>query len=351
MQLKPEQLASHLSNQALLPVYLICGDEPLLVQEAADSIRVTARQQGFGERELFHTEPNFDWNTLLNEANSLSLFTARRLLEVRMPSGKPGDRGGKALLEYSEALNPDTLLLVICPKLDASAKRSKWVKALEQAGAMVQIRPVSPKQLPRWLGQRLQARGIKANAQAVEVLADRVEGNLLAAVQEIEKLALLAPDGAVDGDTMSTVVADSARFNLFDLVDRALSGDVNSACRTLHGLLQEGAEPIVILWSLSKEIRVLLRAAEAVAEGNRPEAALSRLGVWEKRLPLFRTALRNLKPPALRYMLRLASGIDKAIKGARQADVTADLTTLVMMLSGNNPVTKDSLVLSLEQQP
>lgn len=347
MQLKAEQLSNHLSKSDLLPVYLLCGDEPLLVQEAADAIRASAKQQGFSERELLHAETGFDWNTLLTEANSLSLFADRKLIELRIPTGKPGDKGAKALQEYSENLNQDTLLLVICPKLDASAKRSKWAKALEQAGALIQIWPVSPAQLPRWLGQRLQARGIKANRQAVEILADRVEGNLLAAVQEIEKLILLAPDGMVDGDTMSSVVADSARYSVFDLVDRALAGDATSACRTLRGLLEEGAEPIVILWSLTKEIRVLLKAAEQIAAGNNPNAVLTRLGVWEKRQPLFRTALRNLKPAALRYILRLAGGTDKAIKGARQSDVESDLTTLVLMLCGINPLQKHNLVLSL----
>ncbi len=347
MQLKAEQLQSHLSG-TLSPVYLISGDEPLLVQEAADAVRSAAREQGFSERELMHAEAGFDWNTLLTEANSLSLFAERKLIEVRLPTGKPGDKGARALQEYVDNLNPDTLLLLVSPKLDASAKRSKWVKALDAAGAMVQIWPVTPAQLPRWLERRLRARGIKANRQAIEILADRVEGNLLAAVQEIEKLALLAPDGSVDGATMSTVVADSARFNVFDLVDRALAGDATGACRTLRGLLEEGTEPIVILWSLTKEARILLKAANRVAAGNRADSVLPKLGVWEKRQPLFKTALRNLNPATLRYILRLAAGVDKAIKGVRKGDVDSELTTLVLMLSGNNPLQKNSLVLGLE---
>ena len=241
MRLKAEQLDNHLSRDALASVYLISGDESLLVQEASDQIRASAVEQGFADRELFHTDSNFDWNQVLTEANSLSLFSAKKILEIRLTNGKPGDKGSRLIQEYLDNPNPDTLLLMIAPKLDASSVRSKWVKLIESTGIFIQIWPVTPAQLPRWIGNRLKLAGIRANSQAIEILADRVEGNLLAAVQEIEKLKLLVPDGDVDAKTMSTVVADSARYDVFSLVDKALAGDAQSASRTLRGLRHAGS--------------------------------------------------------------------------------------------------------------
>ena len=214
MKIKPEQLQSHLQKQ-LLPVYIISGDEPLLAQEATDSVRTAARAAGYTERELFYVEGNYDWNQLLNEANSLSLFADKKILEIRITNGKPGDKGSKALCEMCANLNPDNMLLILLPKLERATQNSKWIKTLESIGAHIQVWPVSGAQLPRWIQQRLQQADIQANAEAVQILADRVEGNLLAAVQEIEKLKLLALDGRVDASRMSSVVADSARYNLF----------------------------------------------------------------------------------------------------------------------------------------
>ncbi len=347
MHLKAEQLGKHLSAEGLAPVYLVSGDEPLLTQEAADLIRSHCQQQGYTERELFHAEAGFDWNQILTEANSLSLFASKRLLEIRIPNGKPGDRGSKVLNEYLAQPNPDTLLLIITPKLDASAKRSKWVKQIESAGVLLQIWPVSAAQLPRWIERRLAAAGLHASRQAIAILADRVEGNLLAAVQEIEKLKLLAPAGEVDGSTMSSVVADSARYNIFTLVDKALQGDPQSACRTLRGLRDEGTETTVILWSLAREVRTLLQVAEAHRLGQSIDKALASNGVWDKRKPLFNAAIRRLNPATLKQMLRLAGAIDRAIKGVRSADPWDDLTTLVLMLSGNNSFSRDNLRLTL----
>lgn len=334
MRLKAEQLSSHLSQGPLAPVYLISGDEPLLVQEVTDQIRSTAKTQGFTERELLHAEAGFDWNTVLIEANSLSLFSEKKVLEIRIPNGKPGDKGSKALQEYTANPNSDTLVLIITPKLDSSSTRSKWVKAVESIGAFIQLWPITANQLPQWIHQRLQQAGIKANKQAISILAERVEGNLLAAVQEIEKLKLLAPEGEVDIDTMSTIVADSARFSVFSLVDKALEGEAQSACRTLRGLRDEGTEATVILWALTRELRILLKASDAQAAGDHLDWALKNLGVWEKRKPLAKSALRRLPPAQLRQMLKLAGGIDRAIKGMRTACPWDDITTLVLMFCG-----------------
>ncbi len=349
MRLKTEQLATHLSQGPLAPVYLISGDEPLLAQEATDAIRAAARSQGYTERELLHAETGFDWNVVLTEANSLSLFSDKKILEIRIPTGKPGDKGSKTLQEYVSNPSSDTLMLIITPKLESATTRSKWVKAIDSQGVFIQLWPVAPNQLPQWINQRLQQAGIHASRQAVSILADRVEGNLLAAVQEIEKLKLLIPDGEVDGDTMSTIVADSARFNVFSLVDKAMEGEAQSACRTLRGLRDEGTEATVILWALTRELRILIKASDATANGDHLDWALKNLGVWEKRKPLVKNAIRRLPLGQLKQMLRLAGGIDRAIKGMRKASPWDDLTTLILMFCGSQTLRPLNLRLALQE--
>lgn len=349
MRLKAEQLHVHLSQGPLAPAYLISGDEPLLLQEAADAIRIAAKAQGYTERELLNIEAGFDWNTVLTEANSLSLFSEKKILEIRIPNGKPRDKGSKTLQEYASNANPDTLLLITTPKLDGSATRSKWVKAIEGLGAFIQLWPVTANQLPQWINKRLQQAGIQANQQAVSILAERVEGNLLAAAQEIEKLKLLIPEGEIDADTMSTIVADSARYNVFTLVDTAMRGEPQSACRTLRGLREEGAEATVILWALTRELRTLLKANDALASGDHMDWVLKNLGVWEKRMPLIKNALRRLSTGQLRQMLKLAGGIDRAIKGMRNASHWDELTTLILMLCGAQTLPPNTLRLALQE--
>ena len=349
MRLKAEQLSSHLSQGPVAPIYLISGDEPLLVQEAVDTIRATAKTQGYTERELLHAEAGFDWNVVLTEANSLSLFSDKKILEIRIPNGKPGEKGSKTLQEYIANPSDDTLILIITPKLDANATRSKWVKSIEGCGVFMQLWPVTDNQLPQWISRRLQQAGIQASRQAVSILAERVEGNLLAAVQEIEKLKLLIPEGELDSNTMSTIVADSARFNVFSLVDKAMQGEAQSACRTLRGLREEGTEPTVILWALTRELRTLLKASDTLAAGDHLDWVLKNLGVWEKRKPLIKNAIRRLSINQLRQMLKLAGGIDRAIKGMRTASPWDDLTTLILMLCGTQTLPPQTLRLALQE--
>ena len=334
MKIRAEQLQSHLSKE-LLPVYVISGDEPLLAQESADAVRLAARNKGFSGREVFHGEGKFDWSQLHNEANALSLFTEKKIIEIRISNGKPGDKGSKALCELCANPSPDNLLLVILPKLERSAQNSKWVKALEAVGAHIQVWPVTGDQLPRWIKQRLLESNITANQQAVEILAERVEGNLLAAVQEIEKLKLLAIEGKVDAIMMSSVVADSARYNLFEFVDKVLAGDAQSAARSLRGLHSEGTDAIPLLWAITRELRILIKASEQISRGENRDWALKNAGVWEKRLPLFRTAIQRCSAAHLRMLLYQAGAIDRGIKGMRKADIWDELTTLVLSLAGS----------------
>ena len=334
MKIRAEQLQSHLSKE-LLPVYVISGDEPLLAQESADAVRLAARNKGFSGREVFHGEGKFDWGQLHNEANALSLFAEKKIIEIRISNGKPGDKGSKALCQLCANPSPDNLLLVILPKLERSAQNSKWVKALEAVGAHIQVWPVTGDQLPRWIQQRLLESNITANQQAVEILAERVEGNLLAAVQEIEKLKLLAIEGKVDAIMMSSVVADSARYNLFEFVDKVLAGDAQSAARSLRGLHSEGTDAIPLLWAITRELRILIKASEHISRGENRDWALKNAGVWEKRLPLFRTAIQRCSAAHLRMLLYQAGAIDRGIKGMRKADIWDELTTLVLSLAGS----------------
>lgn len=347
MKLRPEQLDSHLEN-SFASTYLISGDEPLLAQESADAVRHKARKEGFNERELFHAEGNFDWAQLHNEANSMSLFAAKKIIEIRIPTGKPGEKGSKALCELCDDQNPDTLLLVIVPKLERGSQNSKWVKALESIGTHIQIWPVSSQQMPRWIQQRLLKADVRANREAVEILADRVEGNLLAAVQEIEKLKLLSKEGRIDAETMSSVVADSARYNLFSFVDDILAGNAQSAAKSLRGLQNEGSDAIPILWAITRELRILIKASDAISSGDQSDKALKSAGVWDKRIPLFRIALRRCSAAHLRMLHYQIGAIDKGIKGMRKADIWDEMVTLVLSFAGHQTLKPSNIKLLIE---
>lgn len=346
-RLRIDQLASAL-QQRLAPIYLVSGDEALLVQEACDSIRKAAQDKGYSERELHHIEANFDWGLLHNAAASLSLFASQKLIELRLPSGKPGDKGAKALIEYTQAPPEDTLLLIVTGKLDSSTTRSKWFKALDEVGIHLAIWPIDPPQLPRWIAQRLQQAGLSADSSAIEMLASRIEGNLLAAAQEIEKLKLLADGGHISADLMASVVADSARYDVFGLADKALLGDARAAVKSLQGLRSEGTEAPAILWALTRDLRQLLQASLAIDQGKHPDWAMKQAGVWAKRMPLAGAALRRLKKPQLELLLRQAGGIDKAIKGMRRADPWDEMLDLVLNIAGTHSLSGTNIRLNLK---
>lgn len=329
-----EQLNKALARQ-LSPVYLISGDEPLMVQESCDAVRTAARQAGFSERELYHTDSGFQWPQLLHSANSMSLFAERKIIEIRVHNGKPGDAGSKAIIEYCRDPAEDNLLLLVCPKLERASQNSKWYKAIDQIGAVVTIWPVDAKQMPRWIEQRLQRAGIRADSQAVEILASRVEGNLLAAAQEIEKLKLVAQDGFIDGHTMANAVVDSARYDVFGLVDKALTGNAQAAAATLNGLRGEGSEPTIILWALTREIRALIALRQALSSGQALEAVARSHGIFDKRLPMIRGALQRIPMPTLRLLIKECGYIDRTIKGMATGDCWGALLDVVLTLSGN----------------
>ncbi|QLL12743.1 DNA polymerase III subunit delta [Pseudomonas chlororaphis] len=337
MKLAPAQLGKHLQG-TLAPVYVISGDDPLLCQEAADAIRSAARQQGFDERQVFSADANFDWGTLLQAGASMSLFAEKRLLELRLPSGKPGDKGAAAFIEYCSRPAEDTLLLISLPKLDGSAQKTKWGKALidgEQT-QFIQIWPVDASQLPQWIRQRLSQAGLSASQDAVELIAARVEGNLLAAAQEIEKLKLMAEGGQITVETVQAAVADSARFDVFGLVDAILNGEAAHTLRMLEGLRGEGVEPPVILWALSRELRSLANMSLQYSQGTPLDKVFSqaRPPVWDKRKPLMSKALQRYSAPRWAQLLLDAQRIDAQIKGQAAGSPWSSLSRLSLLMAG-----------------
>jgi DNA polymerase III subunit delta len=333
--MRAEQLQQNLSK-GLLPVYIVSGDETLLVQESCDIIRAHCRQQNFTEREILHVESGFDWQQLLASANSLSLFSERKLIELRLPTGKPGDAGGKALTQYANTASQDNVLLIICNKLESSTTRAKWYKTIENAGASIQIWPIDAQHLPRWIGQRMSQAGMNASPEAIQILAARVEGNLLAAAQEIDKLRLFSQSDTIDADTVLNAVADNARYDVFGLVDRALQGNAKSALRMLQGLKAEGTQIPVILWALSRELRTLSLCAEQIQQGNGVDRVLQNQRVWDKRKALLKAALRRLTTNELRNLIKLASQIDQSAKGMSPENGWDLLESLVVQLAGTS---------------
>lgn len=333
MRLRYEQLASHL-QQGLQPIYMLSGDEPLQVMEAADAIRARSRELGFGEREVMHVEAGFDWNSLLAASGSLSLFAEQRLLELRLPSGKPGKEGGAALSAYAAAPPPDTVLLIISGKIDSASQRSKWYKSLDAAGTTLQVWPVEPAALPGWVMSRMRSRGMQATPEAAQLLAERVEGNLLAAAQEVEKLRLLYGEGAIDVSRVEEGVADSARYDIFELVDTALLGDAARTARVIEGLRAEGVEPVLVLWALLREMRALAQMAADVAQGSSTEAVLGQYRVWDKRKAPVRAGLQRHSLKRWLQLLRRSGRVDRMIKGAEPGNPWDELLQLVLLMAG-----------------
>lgn len=322
MKLGSDTLTAHLARQ-LLPAYLVSGDEPLLAGEAADAIRDAARKAGFTERQVFFAERGFDWAALTAASQSLSLFAERRILEVKLPSGKPGN-GADVLESLIAQPAPDQVLLVTTGQLDRTAQQAGWVKAMERLGGWVTVWPIEITRLPQWISERMKKNGLTIEPAAARFLAERVEGNLLAARQEIEKLALLLGSGNVDLATLEESVARSARYDVFKLQDATLRGDAERALRILSGLRSEGEEATYVLWALSSALRAVwnsLRGLQAVPVWQRPPAGLS-------------DAVRRLKLPAVTQLLGEATEVDRAIKGRLIADPWDGLERLVAGFAG-----------------
>ncbi len=318
MQLRGEQLVAHLERE-LKPVYAVYGDEPLLVIEAADAIRAAARRRGFDEREVLTAIAGFNWDELHHAAGNLSLFGGRTLIDLRIPTGKPGREGASALHDYCARPSPDTLLLVTLPGLDWSEEKAVWLKDLADAGVLVKLIPPNLAELPAWIAGRLGRQQQSAENDALRFIAERVEGNLLAAHQEIQKLGLLYPPGQLTLGEVREAVLNVARYDLDGLREALLLGDVVRLTRTLDGLQHEGEAPPLILWAMSEELRALAQVKAGLARQQPLDALLKEARVWGPRQSLFRRAVQRVNGGRSRAALAHAARIDRMIKGAAGA--------------------------------
>ena len=334
MRVRPEDLARRLEGGALAPVYLVHGNEPLQIEESLDAIRAAARARGHDERIVLHADTGFDWSELRQYRDSLSLFAEKRLVDLRLSRPKPERAGAEALLHYAERPNPDCVLLLSAGALDWREQRARWYQALDRAGAVVQTWPVPPRQLPRWISTRARRVGLVLDEDAAAALAERVEGNLLAAAQEVDKLRLLRGPGRIDLDDALSSSADSSRFGVFDSADAAMTGDAVRALRVLGRLREEGTQIAHVSFALAREIRALASMADAVARGEDEARVFGRHRVRDRRRPLVARALRRHRVPAWAAMLRQAAYLDRVIKGVERGGAWDEAARLALMLSG-----------------
>lgn len=335
MRIKLEQLASQLQKQTA-PLYALFGNEPLLILEAADLIRDHARQHGYTERALFSVDQHFDWSDLFNESNNLSLFGDRRIMDIRIPSGKPGREGGKAIETYCNALPPDTLTLITLPRIDKQGQATKWFKTLETTGTLIPVYPIERDQLPGWIGQRLGRQQQKADAATLQFLADQVEGNLLAAHQELQKLALLYPTGNLAFEQVKDVVLNVARYDVYQLSDAMIAADTARYTRILSGLQGEGTAPLLILATLTEQIRQLIVIRTGIDNGQPLAQLLQTARIWGDRQKSVVSAAKRINRQSLIQKLPHAAKIDRIIKGVAQGDAWDELLQLGIRLTDSN---------------
>jgi DNA polymerase-3 subunit delta len=333
MRLKPEQLNRHLQQTTLAPIYYVFG-EPLQQAEACDAVRARARTLGYTERTLLDVTPNYDWALLLQAGANLSLFSEKRLVELRLGERSPGKDGAPVLIEYAAAPPPDNLLLISGAALDGRSKQTKWFKALDSTGVVIETQAVSPDKLADWLVHRMQRLGKRIDADAAEIIAQRVEGNLLAASQELDKLALLVESESIGVESVLQAVSDSARFGAFTLVEASLLGEAERVVRTLRGMRAEGQELPMVIGAVLWQLRQLCSVASAVATGTSLERAMHGAGVWGDRQPRVRAALKRHPPRMLIAFLRDAAAADRASKGALKTDGWRLLEEFLLRVAG-----------------
>lgn len=332
MKIKPEQLASKLSQQPA-PVYMVTGDETLLIEESCDLLRQHLNAVGFTERETLYTDTGFKWEYLLECANALSLFAEQKIIELRLGGSKPNKQASEILRQYLERPAEDNVLLIIANKLDANAKKSAWFKAIDQQGIIVEVWPVELQQLPGWINQRAHQIGLNLENDAVQLLCERIEGNLLAAKQELDKLNLLYAGQSISADMVMDSVSDSSRYDIYGLTEAAIQQQVSRCNKIIEVLRQEGTEATVALWAISREIRSLIAVQEGLQKGTPFDTICQRERVWGKRKNWLRSAAQRIHPDTLKQMLNRCSEADAQIKGAI-GDPWLTLTGITLQLAG-----------------
>ncbi|NOS74635.1 MAG: DNA polymerase III subunit delta [Methyloglobulus sp.] len=331
MQIKPQQLVGAL-QKTLAPVYFISGDEPQQLGELADTIRRSAKERDFTAREIFFADKQFDWKQLNVSADNFSIFSDKKIIDLRLPSGTPGTDGARALTAYCKHLPEDTLLLITAGKVTKDAQKSSWFQALDKVGCVIQIWPLAGQDLLRWIQDRMQQRGIIPEPGAVKLLADRVEGNLLAAAQEIEKLYVLYGSAKLSTQQIIDVVADSSRYDVFKLVESALSGQADKVLKIVSSLKAEGIASAIVLWALMRETRILIAYKAAQGQGEK-ELILKKNGIWGERKQLIDSSAKRLTHVELNNVLVLGAKADRQIKGQQQGDAWETLLEASLVLA------------------
>lgn len=337
MDIRAEQFADEFRRHPLARCYLIAGTEPLQVLEAADAVRARARAEGFDEREVLHAEPGFDWSELATAGATQSLFSARRILELHLGDKGPGKPGSAAIVDYAKKAPDDTLLLIIAPGLAANARKTAWYKAIAKAGAVSYAWPLPAARMSAWISQRANSRQLSLDDDGAAMLAEQNEGNLLAAAQEIDRLALLYPDTRVGAAEVKASASDSARFDIFDLPTKAMNGDTAGALKSLSRLRAEGVDAVPITWALVNDIRTLYQASLA-ARANRLDTFMNKIFLPLPRKRQISSAARKANPRALAELLSRAAELDAINKGAAPGRAWDELVTLTIALSGGQPM-------------
>jgi len=332
MQIRPDQLHAHLEKQ-LAPLYVVHGDEPLLTIEAGDAIRAAARAQGYDEREVLVTGPGFRWDTLALACGNMSLFGGNKLVDLRIPNGKPGRDGGEALQRYCEKLSDGVVTLVTLPQLDWQAKKAAWFVTLNNAGMMLELNAPNLRQLPDWIAGRLARQSQSAEREALEFIAVQVEGNLLAAHQEIQKLGLLYPTGMMTLAQVQEAVLDVSRYDIDKLRAALLEGDAGRCARLLEGLRAEDTAPPLVLWALAQETRTLAQLRAQIDQGASFDTACAGARIYGPRQTPYRMATQRCSTPLLRTALMQAARIDRMIKGLARGDLWDEFLQLALRLA------------------
>lgn len=334
MRLKPEQVSVHLKkSDTLLPVYLVCGDEPLQSMECADLIRKQARESG-ADRTVLNVETGFDWNRLQQESANMGLFASTMLMELRMAHHTPGRQGADALVKYCGDIPADNVLLVTMDKMDSRMQQSKWFKAIDKAGCVIQARKIEASRLPGWIRSRVKAMGKTIESDAAELIAQRTEGNLVAAQQELDKLCLLVDRDNISFEDVQNSVTDNSRYDVFAMIEYALKSNGNRVISMLRGLRQEGVEPISIYGAIMWELRRLCSIAAEVAAGVPRDRIYNEYRIWNQRQAAINEVLKRYKPADLNLLLREAIQIDRALKGADNKDPWQLMESFLFNLGG-----------------
>jgi DNA polymerase-3 subunit delta len=337
MRISSEQLPQHLARE-LKAIYTVYGDETLLALEASDRIRARARAEGYSERQVLTADSGFRWPELAFAGASQSLFAARRILELRIPTGKPGADGSEALQRYCEGPPADTITLIVLPGIDWRAQKSGWFDALERAGTVVEAKPVPRKALPGWLAGRLREQSQEADPETLEFIADRVEGNLLAAHQEVQKLALVHPAGRITYEQALAAVLDVTRYDVFRLGEAMLEGDVLHLARMVEGLRGEGVAPPLVLWTIAEEIRAIARVLDGIAAGRTPPQLWREARVWgSSRQSLMQQNCRRYTKEQVEAAAAHAARADRMVKGLIRGDVWDELLQLALRFASGVP--------------